>query len=196
MIKPVELIGQARKEGRFSLNEAESKTLLSHYGLPIVEETVVVSEEAAVAQARVMGFPVVLKGLGSKLTHKTERGLVRLNLWSVEDVRRAYHEIQASAGADLEGCLLQPLVVGRREFVAGLFRDSQFGLVVMFGLGGVFTEVIKDVVFRIAPLNEIQARGMMEELSYRKLLDDFRGESAADKEALIRFLIGLSSLGT
>ena len=195
MIKPIELIGQAIKEGRLSLNEAESKTLLSQYGLPIVEETVVVSEEAAVAQAQVMGFPVVLKGLGSKLTHKTERGLVKLNLWSVEDVHRAYHEIQASAGAELEGCLLQPLVLGRREFVAGLFRDSQFGLVVMFGLGGVFTEVIKDVVFRIAPLTEIQARRMMEELSSRILLDDFRGESAVDKEAMIRVLIGLSRLG-
>ncbi len=158
MIKPVEVIGQAFKEGRLSLNEAESKILLNQYGIPIVEETVVDNEEAAIAQARVMGFPVVLKGLGAKLTHKTERGLVKMNLSSVEDVRHAYHEIQASAGADLEGCLMQPLVAGRREFVAGLFRDPQFGLVVMFGLGGVFTEAIKDVVFRIAPLNEMEAR--------------------------------------
>ncbi len=195
MLKPIDLIRRARKEGRLSLNEAESKTLLSQYGLPIVEETVVVKERAAIAQARKMGFPVVLKGLGAKLTHKTDRGLVKLNLSSVEDVRRAYREIQASAGADLEGCLLQPLVVGRREFVAGLSRDSQFGLVVMFGLGGVFTEAIRDVVFRIAPITEVQARGMLEELSSRKLLEDFRGESAVDKEALIRVLMGLSRLG-
>jgi acyl-CoA synthetase (NDP forming) len=195
MIKPVELIGQARQEGRLSLNEAESKALLSHYGVPIVTEKVVVNEEEAAAQAGVMGFPLVLKGLGARLTHKTERGLVKLNLLSVEDVRLAYQEIQSSAGSDLEGCLLQPLVKGRREFVAGLSRDSQFGLVVMFGLGGVFTEAIGDVVFRIAPLNEPQARKMIEELSSRKLLDDFRGESAVDKEALIRVLMGLSRLG-
>ena len=195
MIKPVELIEQALKEGRLLLNEAESKTLLNQYGVPIVEETVVVNEEAAMAQARVMGFPVVLKGLGAKLTHKTERGLVKMNLSSVEDVRRAYYEIQASAGADLEGCLIQPLIAGRREFVAGLFRDPQFGLVVMFGLGGVFTEAIKDVAFRIAPLSEIQAQRMMEELSSRELLEDFRGESVVDKEALIRVLTGLSRLG-
>ncbi len=196
MIKPFELIGQALQEGRLSLNEAESKTLLNQYGVPIVKEAIVVNEEAAIAQARLMGFPVVLKGLGAKLTHKTERGLVKMNLSSAEDVRRAYHEIQASAGADLEGCLIQPLVAGRREFVAGLFRDPQFGLVVMFGLGGVFTEAIKDVVFRIAPLDEIQAGRMIEEFSSRELLEDFRGESAVDKGALIRVLTGLSRLGT
>ena len=195
MISIFELIGRARQEGRLSLNEAESKALLSHYGVPIVEEKVVANEEAAIAQARIMGFPVVLKGLGAKLTHKTDRGLVKLNLSSIEDIRGAYQEIQASAGADLEGCLMQPLVKGRREFVAGLFRDSQFGLMVMFGLGGVFTEVINDVVFRIAPLNEMEARRMMEELSSRKLLDNFRGEPAVNKEALIRVLIGLSRLG-
>jgi acyl-CoA synthetase (NDP forming) len=193
---PVELIEQARKERRLSLNEAESKTLLSQYGVPIVEEKIVANEEAAIAQAQAMGFPVVLKGLGSKLTHKTERGLVKLNLSSVEDVRRAYHEIQASAGADLEACLLQRLVAGRREFAAGLFRDSQFGLVVLFGLGGVFMEAIEDVVFRLAPLNQIQAQRMIEELSARKLLEGFRGEAAVDKEILIRVLMGLSRLGT
>jgi acyl-CoA synthetase (NDP forming) len=195
MIKKFEVTGQARQKGRLFLNEAESKALLSHYGVPIVEERVVVDEEAAIAQARVMGFPVVLKGLGAKLTHKTERGLVKLNLRSIEEVSHAYHEIQEAAGADLEGCLMQPLVTGRREFVAGLSRDSQFGLVVMFGLGGIFTEAIRDVVFRIAPLDEMQARKMIEELSSRELLDDFRGESAVDKEALIRVLMGLSRLG-
>ena len=196
MIKPVELIGQARKQGRLSLNEAASKTLLRNYGLPIVEEAVVVSEEAAVAKARRMGFPVVLKGLGTKLTHKTERGLVKLNLRSVEEVQRAYRQVQASAGKDWEGSLIQPQVEGKREFVAGLFQDSQFGPVVMFGLGGVFTEAIGDVVFRIAPLTKVQAKEMMEELLSKKLLDAFRGESAVDKESLIRVLMGLSQLGT
>ena len=85
---------------------------------------------------------------------------MKLNLRSAEDVKSACLDIQKSAGADLEGFLLQPQILGKREFVAGLFRDEQFGPVVMFGLGGVFTEVLADVVFRIAPFNEIQTKDL------------------------------------
>ena len=178
-----------------SLTEAESKKLLNTYGVPVVEETVAPTIEEAIIQASIIGFPVVLKGLGTKLTHKTERGLVKLNLRSAEDVKSACLDIQKSAGADLEGFLLQPQILGKREFVAGLFRDEQFGPVVMFGLGGVFTEALGDVVFRIAPFNKIQAKDMMEEILSRKLLGSFRGEAPADKNQLINVLLGLSRLG-
>jgi acyl-CoA synthetase (NDP forming) len=194
-MEPVELINKARKEGRISMTEAESKELLGHYGVPVVEEVVVPNEEEALKQAEIIGFPVVLKGLGAKLTHKTERGLVKLNLINVEGVRLACRDIRKSAGADLEGYLLQPMLNGRREFAAGLLRDGQFGPVVMFGLGGVFTEALGDVVFRIAPITELQARTMTEELLSKKLLGHFRGELAADKEQLTRVLMGLSRLG-
>ncbi len=190
-----ELIDQARKNGQQSLTEAQSKRLLSLYGIPVVEETIVTGEEEAVVQSAATGFPVVLKGLGAKLTHKTERGLVKINLRSAEEVRRAYQEIRESAGRDWEGCLIQPLIEGRREFVAGLFRDAQFGPSVMFGLGGVFTEALRDITFRIAPLNEIQARAMMDEIKSCKLLGAFRGEAAADKDQMLRVLLGLSRLG-
>jgi len=142
-----------------------------------------------------MGFPVVLKGLGTNITHKTERGLVRVNLRSHEEVRQAFRQIKESAGTDWEGCLIQPMIQGKREFVAGLFRDAQFGPVVMFGLGGIFAEAIGDVVFRIAPLSRFDGLEMMDELSSRKLISDFRGESAADREQLTRTLMGLSRLG-
>ena len=191
----VELIDRARKDGRQSLTEAESKRLLSFYGIPVVEETIVTEEEEAVIQSGATGFPVVLKGLGAKLTHKTERGLVKINLRSAEEVRRAYREIKESAGEDWEGCLIQPLIEGKREFVAGLFRDAQFGPCVMFGLGGIFTEAIGDITFRIAPLSEFQAHAMMDEINARKLLGDFRGEMAANKDQLLRVLMGLSRLG-
>jgi acyl-CoA synthetase (NDP forming) len=191
----VELINRARNEKRLCLTEAESKKLLSAYGIPVVKETVVNTQESAVVQSRAVGFPVVLKGLGANLTHKTERGLVKVNLRSVAEVRRAYREITQSAGPDWEGCLIQPLVAGKREFVAGMFRDAQFGPAVMFGLGGVFTEAIGDVTFRIAPVSGIQADKMMDEIKASRLLGDFRGEQAADREQLRQVLMGLSRLG-
>jgi acyl-CoA synthetase (NDP forming) len=189
-----ELIGKARAENRSTLTEAESKILLAAYGVPVVTELTASSpEEASVLAAR-LGFPVVVKGLGSSLTHKTERGLVHLNLPDAQAVRRAAVEIAQAAGEDLEGWLVQPQVTGRREFVAGLFRDRQFGPVIMFGLGGIFTEALGDVAFRVAPLNEVQAVGMLEELRASRLLNDFRGEKAADRNQLIQALLGLSRL--
>ena len=141
-----------------------------------------------------MGFPIVLKGLGAKLTHKTERGLVHLRLKDAAEVRRAAALISAAGGADLEGYLLQPMLSGRREFVAGFSRDPQFGPVVMFGLGGIFTEALDDVAFRVAPLNENHAEQMIDELRAKKLLGPFRGEAAVLREGILRSLMGLSRL--
>jgi len=194
-MEEVGLVNEDVKAKTISLTEAQSKKLLKSYGVPVVEETVALTIEEAVSQAGMIGFPAVLKGLGVKLTHKTERGLVKLHLCSAEEVESACLEIKKSAGDDLEGFLLQPLIEGKREFVAGLFRDGQFGPVVMFGLGGVFTEALGDVVFRIAPFSKIQAKGMMEELISKKLLGGFRGETAADEQKLINVLMGLSRLG-
>ncbi|MDD5724180.1 MAG: acetate--CoA ligase family protein [Syntrophales bacterium] len=189
------LINDIRVGGGTTLTEAQSKAVLEQYGVPVVKEWVVTSAEEAVKKADQTGYPVVLKGLGAKLTHKTERGLVKLNLNTAESICRAAGEIADKAGNDLEGFLLQVQVEGRREFVAGLFRDEQFGPVVMFGLGGVFTEALDDVVFRLAPLEDATARHMVEELHAKKLLAAFRGEKPADMESLVRSLVGLSRLG-
>ncbi|MBU2227317.1 MAG: acetate--CoA ligase family protein, partial [Proteobacteria bacterium] len=118
-MKAEELILKAKAEGRSALTEAESNEVLRQYGVPVVEEKIAATPEEAASVAEGMGFPVVLKGLGAKLTHKTERGLVRLNLKDADEVRRAAQQVAASAGADLEGYLLQPMLAGRREFVAG-----------------------------------------------------------------------------
>ncbi len=188
------LIDHCLQTGRTTLNEAESKMLLHRYGVPVVPEVVAASEDEAVALAQKMGLPVVLKGLGARLTHKTERGLVKVNLVSVSAVRQAYQEIKTGAGRDWEGCLIQPLVAGRREFVAGMVRDAQFGPTIMFGLGGIFAEALGDAVFRIAPVDAGQALDMTRELASGKLLEEFRGEAAVDREQLARAIVGLSRL--
>jgi len=194
-VKPTDLIKKAKSEKRNALNEAEAKQFLAAYGVPVIHEAVATGPEEAAAKAQDIGFPVVLKGLGSKLTHKTERGLVRLGLNSPDEVRKAARKIAAAAGTDLEGLLVQPQLSGRREFVAGLFHDDQFGPVVMFGLGGVFTEALGDVVFSLAPLDEAQADQMLDELAAKTLLGPFRGEKAADRGQLVRALVGLSRVG-
>jgi len=189
-----DFIHQVRAQDRLSLTEAESKSILNAYGIPVVEEHIVMNEDEAIIQSQRIGFPVVLKGLGAKLTHKTERGLVKGNLKSDDEIRRAFQNIREAAGVDLEACLIQPLIEGKREFVAGLSRDPQFGPVVMFGLGGIFTEAVGDVTFRIAPLDKTQAGAMLDEIKARKMIGAFRGEAPADKNQLVDILIGLSSL--
>ncbi|MFZ5563325.1 MAG: acetate--CoA ligase family protein [Thermodesulfobacteriota bacterium] len=183
-----------KKAARTALSEKESKDLLKKYGIPVVQEVAVKSEAAAVTAARKFGYPVVVKGLGAKLMHKTEAGLVHVKLKDARSVQDACRKIRAGAGSLLEGFLVQPYVEGRREFVAGLFHDAVFGPVVMFGLGGIFTEALSDVTFRVAPLEEADAREMLDEIQAGALLGDFRGEQAANRDRLVETLMGLSRL--
>ncbi len=177
-----------------SLSESESKQLLADYGIPVVKEILAKNIEDAVQGAIDLKFPVVLKGNGAKLTHKSEKGLVHLALSSATQVREAALEILESAGNDLQGYVVQPMQRGRREFVAGLMRDPVFGAIVMFGLGGVFTEALDDVVFRAVPIDEKEAEIMLDTIQATNLLGDYRGEQAADRKALINCLLGLSKL--
>jgi acyl-CoA synthetase (NDP forming) len=188
------LLAQAKKEGRTALTEAEAKQVLNLYGVPVISETVACTAEEAAQAAQAFGFPVVVKGLGNKLTHKTERGLVHLNLKTAEAVRESAGAIAAAAGNDLEGYLVAPMIQGKREFVAGLFCDPQFGPIVMFGLGGIFTESIGDVVFRVAPLDEREAESMLDEIRAARLLGPFRGEAPVCREEIVKTLVALSRL--
>ena len=113
---------------------------------------------------------------------------------SEADVKKAYDEI-IGKGVELDGVLVQEMIKGEREFVIGLSRDPQFGPCVMFGIGGIFTEVIKDVSFRVAPLTEMDAEEMIEEIRMKKLLDEFRGSPAVDKKELVKALVGIGDLG-
>jgi acyl-CoA synthetase (NDP forming) len=177
-----------------ALTEFESKKFLEPFGIPVVTEVKAQSIPEALTAAKTLGFPLVLKGLGKELLHKTESKLVRLNLHDGEAVEAAAKEIEKNAGDKLEGYLVQPFVSGKREFVAGLFRDKQYGPVVMFGLGGIFTEALSDVSFRLAPLSEADVEDMISEIRSQALLGPFRGEAAVDRKLLIQTLMGISKV--
>ncbi|MDA8142337.1 MAG: acetate--CoA ligase family protein [Desulfobacteraceae bacterium] len=177
-----------------ALNENQAKQLLNSYGIPTVDETVAADADQAVIAAEAFGYPVVLKGMGAALQHKTEKGLVHLHLHDAAAVRRAAVRIGEAAGKDLEGLLVQPQISGQREFMAGLFRDPQFGPVILFGLGGTLTEALGDITMRLAPLTAFDMRQMIGEIRAQKLLGPFRGEAAVDQHSLIQVLQGLSRL--
>lgn len=179
-----------------TLSESASKELLRGCGLVVAGERVVADAASAVEAATAIGFPVVAKLVGDRIAHKTERGLVRLNVAGADAVRAAATELLAAARPEdgATGVLVAPMVKGSRELIAGLLHDAQFGPVVMLGVGGVLAEAVADVVFRLVPLSAVDAQEMIEDLATQKLLGEFRGEPAVDREALARVLLGLSAL--
>lgn len=191
----IDIINGAKISGKTTLSEFDSKQVLKSYGIPTVSEMVADSVDKAVSASVQIGYPVVLKGMGSELTHKTERNLVFTGLTDSDQVKSAAKMIQTNAGPVLEGFLVQPHVVGKREWIAGLSRDPQFGPVVMFGAGGILTEAISDVTFRLAPLSSQDALEMIAEIKSSPLLDNFRGEKKVDQTQLSQILIALGKLG-
>jgi acetyl-CoA synthetase (ADP-forming) len=137
----------------------------------------------------------VLKASGPAITHKTEGGLVRLDIRTEEEARSAFHEIIAAVSPDGGKVLVQEMVKGQRELVVGLTRDMQFGPCVMFGLGGIFTEILRDVSFRVAPLQKRDALEMMREIKGHKILDAVRGKPAADLDQLADILVTVGNIG-
>jgi len=188
------MIENALKAGRKALSEHESKQLLAAYGVPVAPERVAADAAEAVRVAEQIGYPVVLKGLGPTLLHKTERGLVHLNLGNKAAVTRAARAVMREAKDELEGLLVQPQIKGKREFVAGVSHDPIFGPTVMFGLGGIFTEALGDIALRIAPLSTHDAQAQIGEIKAQRLLGPFRGEKAVDRAALVRTLMALSTI--
>ena len=179
-----------------TMSEADSKALLADYAIPLVDEVVVPTAAAAVVAAEGLGFPVVVKLNGERIAHKTERGLVRLGLRDQDSVHEAAVALLAAAGpADGDVTLLVARhVSGSRELIAGIVRDPQFGPVVMLGLGGVLTEALGDVAFRLAPLTRLDADELIDDLVAQRILGPFRGEPAVDRDALAALLLGLSRL--
>ena len=181
-----------------TLSESDSKKLLSPFNIPFASEVVTFSVTDAVSSASQMGFPVVVKLGGEKIAHKTERGLVRLRLNDEESVTAAATELLAAATAE-DGevhLLVAPMISGTRELIAGMLVDPQFGPTVMLGIGGVMAEVIADVAFRPAPIDEAGALSMINSLRMQGLLDPFRGEAGVDKAQLVSVLLGLSRVAT
>lgn len=177
-----------------TLSESDSKELLAFYGVPFAPESKTTTVEEAVAAAEHLGFPVVVKLGGDKIAHKTERGLVRLRLHNADAVREASTSLLAAAtksDGDVH-LLVAPMISGTRELIAGMLVDPQFGPTVMLGVGGVMAEVIADVAFRPAPVDEARAVAMIDSLRMQGLLESFRGEAEVNKAQLVSVIVGLS----
>jgi acetate---CoA ligase (ADP-forming) subunit beta len=178
-----------------TLSEADSKAVLGAHGVPVLPERLVQDGDAAVAAADELGYPVVAKLCGEAIAHKTERGLVRLNLGDAGAVRQAATELLAAGRADdgVTGVLVAPMARGTRELIAGLVRDPQFGMAVMLGVGGVLAEAVADVAFRLVPVSRVDAEELLDDLATQRLFGVFRGEPAIDRDRLVDIIVGLSA---
>ena len=195
MDESVKIIEKALKEGRGVLSEHESKELLRAYEIPVTREIVVKTQEELKKATGEIGYPLVMKGCASDLAHKTEQGLVKVDLRNDEEALAAFQEITTNMQDQPKAVLVQELVKGSRELMVGLTRDAQFGPCVMFGLGGIFTEILKDISFRVAPIEKRDAEEMMQEIKGRKILGNVRGMPAADLEKLTEILIRVGEIG-
>jgi succinyl-CoA synthetase beta subunit len=195
MEEPRRIIESALREGRTTLSEYESKLILSEYRIPVARERLCRDLDDLKETAREIGYPLVLKGNSPEITHKTEKGLVRLDIRNEKEAETAFREIMDRMDDQAGTVLVQEMLKGQREFLTGLTRDPQFGPCVLFGLGGIFAEVLEEVSFRIAPLDRKQALAMMEETKAHKLLGAVRGMDAVDKDLLAQILIELGQIG-
>ncbi|MCP4673910.1 MAG: CoA-binding protein [Desulfobacula sp.] len=190
-----ELINVKLEAGFKSMSEHEAKKIFKLFHIPIVPEEHTSTDAGNVLNAcKKTGFPIVLKASGTNILHKTEAGLVQVGLNSDNQVLDALKVMTDNAGEDIESFLVQPVITGKREFVAGMFKDPQFGPVIVFGIGGILTEALNDVVFKIAPLNDADIQDMFEQISSQKLFDDFRGEKKVDQKAVNKILKALSDI--
>lgn len=193
------IFNEARKEGRKYLLEPEAKTICMEYGIPVTNFKVAKNEAEAVQFAREIGFPIVLKIVSPDVIHKFDVGGVILNLNSETEVRTAYNEILENVkkhkpNARILGIFVQEMAPQSTEVIVGATKDPQFGPALMFGLGGIFVEVLKDVTFRIAPISESDAREMITEVKAYPILKGYRGQPPADVEAIVKILLNTSRL--
>jgi acetyltransferase len=195
----VEEIKKSLKLGSKTLNEHESKKLLSRYGIIITEEAVAKSPGEAVRVANRIGYPVVLKIDSPGIIHKTDADAIQFNINNETELRRSYHKVIANSRkygpkAEIRGVLVQEMVKEGREVIIGMSHDPQFGPVVMFGLGGVFVEVLNDISLRLIPITRNEAEEMIKEVKGYKILDAFRSRPKADIKSLIDTLLKVSRL--
>ena len=190
-----------RAEGRVNLGEVEARGVLKAYGIPFPESRVAQSAEEAAAHAEAMGYPVVMKIVSPDILHKSDIGGVRVGIRGRQEVMDAFELMMLrtrryAPNADLRGVAVQEMVESGREVILGSSRDPQFGPLVMFGLGGIYVEVLRDVSFRVAPFGRRHARRMIEEIRSAPLLYGARGEQPCDVEAIANCLLILSQLVT
>lgn len=193
-----QIIAAARAEGREGLLETEALSILGLYGIPAARHRLARGEEEALDAAQVVGFPAVLKVVSPHIVHKSDVGGVRTGLTSERALRAAHREMREEVERRAPGAAVRGLLVAEQlsgvEVIVGGRRDGNFGPVVMFGIGGVYVEILEDVVFRLVPLRLRDAREMMEEVRGSRLLDGYRGAPAADRNALAALLVRVGEL--
>lgn len=196
-----DVFAQTRADGRLTIGDSEARDILQAYGIRIPQSKLAATADEAVAIAQEIGFPVVMKIASPDILHKTDIGGVKVGLRSASDVRDAfdllvYRATRFMPEARIWGCLIQQMITGGREVIIGMNRDPQFGPLLMFGLGGIYVEVLKDVSFRIAPISHREAEEMIAEIRSYNLLKGVRGQKPADMEAMVDTLLRVSQLVT
>jgi acyl-CoA synthetase (NDP forming) len=197
--KTSQIISQARLEGRKALLETEAKTICMEYDIPVTKFELAKNEREAAELAEKIGYPVVLKIVSPDIIHKSDAGGVMVNLKSKVEVQNAYRQILENAKkykvtAKIVGVLVQEMAPQSTEIIVGAIKDSQFGQTLMFGLGGIFVELFKDVTFRVAPITQEDAREMVTEVKAYPVLKGYRNTPPADIDAIINILLNTSRL--
>jgi acyl-CoA synthetase (NDP forming) len=197
--KTSKIISQVRSEGRKALLEPEAKTICAEYDIPVTAFKLAKNEKEAAEFAEQIGFPVVLKIVSPDIIHKSDAGGVMVNLKNAAEVRGAYGKIlenakKYDAAAKIVGVLVQEMAPQSTEVIVGAIKDLQFGQTLMFGLGGIFVELLKDVTFRIAPITREEAEEMITEVKAYPLLTGYRNTPQADIDAIVTILVNTSKL--
>ena len=199
MPKIDDIISTARSENRTYLLEHESKTIMQVYKLPVTQFKIAETEDATVKAAEAIGYPVVLKILSPDVIHKSDVGGVLVNIKDAGAVREGYQTIITTVkkhkeNARIRGIFVEEFAQKGVEVIIGALKDPQFGPAIMFGLGGIFVEVLKDVSFRVAPITKYDADEMIQEIKGYPILTGIRGQEACDIKALSNILLQVSKL--
>jgi acyl-CoA synthetase (NDP forming) len=194
-----EIFRVAAAEERGFLLEHEAKTLCGLYGMPVTKITVARTEDEAVEAAEETGYPIVLKIVSPQVLHKSDAGGVLVNIGDAESIREGYKKILSNVkahvpDAEITGILVQEMAPNGTEVIIGSTRDPTFGPTIMFGLGGIFVEILKDVSFRLAPITRSDAEEMIREIKAYKILEGARGMPPADQEAIAEILLATSRM--
>ena len=197
MMGKYSILDEVKKEGRSILTEFESKGVLRQVGIPVVETRLATNQKETVSISQRIGFPVVLKITSPDVVHKTDSGGVKLGLKNASEVKKAYDDILKSVKkkyprALIHGISVQKMAPPGTEVIIGTNKDPQFGPVIMFGLGGIFVEVLKDVSFRVIPVNRKDAQEMIQEIKGFPLLKGYRGKEPANIPSLIGMILKIS----
>jgi acyl-CoA synthetase (NDP forming) len=193
------IINQAKKENRRVLLETEAKSICTEYNIPVTKFKLALNEKEAAKYANEIGYPVVLKIVSPDIIHKSDAGGVMVNLKNPIEISDAYNKIlknvkESNGNAKIVGILVQEMAPQSTEVIVGAIKDPQFGQTIMFGLGGIFVEIFKDVNFRIAPITLDEAKEMITELKAYPLLKGYRNVLPADIDALVNILCNTSRL--